>query len=74
MNNWSLIVRELRAAGLKLSEIASLIGRSPAAVCDIEQGRTSAPNGEAAIKLSELHAARCKSRPQPGTSRKCAGG
>jgi transcriptional regulator with XRE-family HTH domain len=44
---------------MTLKEIGDLIGLSPSAVSDIEQGRSSAPGGEAALKLDSLHRLKC---------------
>jgi len=44
---------------MTLAEIGSLCGLSPSAISDIEQGRSSAPRGDAALKLDELHRLKC---------------
>jgi transcriptional regulator with XRE-family HTH domain len=66
MKTWSSRISELRGLGMKLKEIGAEIGLSPSSVCDLEQGRSKSPTGEAALKLDELHALRC-SRSQSGT-------
>jgi transcriptional regulator with XRE-family HTH domain len=56
---------------MTLSEIGSKIGLAPSSVSDIEQGRTLAPTGEAALKLDSLHRSSV-STPCNATSRKRA--
>ena len=58
MVTWSDRIKALRATGLKLAEIGELVGLAPSSVSDIEQGRTSVPGGDAALKLDELYRAR----------------
>lgn len=56
---WASRISELRSTGMTLAEIGDLIGLAASSVSDIEQGRTSAPSGDAAIKLHSLHRERC---------------
>lgn len=44
---------------MTLAEIGEMVGLAPSSVSDIEQRRTVAPNGEAALKLDSLHRLRC---------------
>jgi transcriptional regulator with XRE-family HTH domain len=46
-------------AGLKQSEIGSLCGMATSTVSDIANGRIKEPGGDAALKLHDLHIARC---------------
>lgn len=57
MVTWSARIKALRASGMKLAEIGEQIGLAPSSVSDIEQGRTEAPSGDAALKLHELYCA-----------------
>jgi transcriptional regulator with XRE-family HTH domain len=67
MATWQSRISDLRKKprpGLTLKAIAELIGMSESGVCDIEQGRSKSPRGDAAILLIQLHEARC-SRSKP---------
>lgn len=57
---WGSIITDLRGkSGMTLAEIGTAVGLSQSAVSDIEQGRTSEPRGEAALRLYSLHRERC---------------
>lgn len=44
---------------MTLAEIGAEVGLSTSSVCDIANRRTESPRGDAAMKLHELHLARC---------------
>jgi len=46
---------------MTLAEIGNEIGLATSSVGDIANGRTESPRGDAAMRLYELHATRCKS-------------
>lgn len=54
MNIWIEKIRAARRAGATLEEIGRAVGLSVGAVSDIEQGRTKAPRGMAAVRLAGL--------------------
>ena len=47
---------------MTLAEIGEHIGLSTMAVCDLGNGHTKSPRGDAALKLHALHAERCARR------------
>lgn len=55
MSTWAQRVRDLQAAGMKLSEIGEAIGLATSTIGDLANGRIKAPGGDAAVKLMELH-------------------
>lgn len=59
MSTWSKRIRDLQAAGLKLSEIGEKIGMSTSGVGDIANDRTDSPRGDAALALDKLHREIC---------------
>ena len=61
MNAWAKRIRDLQAAGLKLSEIGEKIGMSTSGVGDIANKRTKSPHGDAALLLDKLHRELCPS-------------
>jgi transcriptional regulator with XRE-family HTH domain len=60
MDTWASRIVDLRSTGLTLAEIGAECGLSPSGVSDIEQGRTSEPRGDAAVKLHEMHKKLCR--------------
>ena len=63
MKTWAERIRDLQAAGMTLSAIGEAIELTTGAVGDIASGRTESPRGNAALKLDQLHRARCESQP-----------
>ena len=45
---------------MTLAEIGEAIGMATSSVSDIANGHTKEPGGNAALKLHELHRARCR--------------
>ena len=64
---WASRISDLRSTGMTLSEIGELIGLAASSVSDIEQGRTAAPSGDAAVKLHVLHGSTCSETAVPST-------
>ena len=64
MISWSERIKELRAAGLTLAEIGERTGLAASTVSDLEQGRSSSPRGDAALRLDKLHKEICSSPQQ----------
>ena len=62
MLTWKTRIDDLRACGMTLAEIGEHIGLSTMAVCDLGNGHTKSPRGDAALKLHALHAERCAKR------------
>lgn len=65
MLTWASRIADLRATGLTLSQIAGRVGVHPSTIGDIASGRTTAPMGDAAVKLHKLHQRRCAMRRRP---------
>jgi hypothetical protein len=59
MITWQDRIEDLRALGMTLAEIGSHAGIATSTVGDLATGRTAEPRGDAALKLHELHRARC---------------
>lgn len=55
---WASRIRELEARGWSLTAIAEHIGSSPQSVSDVKHERSKAPNGDAAVRLWQLHRSR----------------
>lgn len=55
---WAGRIKDLEALGWSLASIAERIGSSPQSVSDIKNGRSKAPNGDAAVELYKLHRSR----------------
>lgn len=52
--NWASRITDLEALGWTLTAVSERIGLSLQGVSDIKQGRTKAPNGDAAVALHAL--------------------
>ena len=63
MITWNHRIRALRRSGLTLAQIGDRVGLTAAAVCDIEQKRTKAPRGDAALALDALFRSRITDNP-----------
>lgn len=55
MDDWSLRITALEAAGWSLVDIAKEVGLSTSAVSDIKRGASKAPRGMAAVRLHALY-------------------
>lgn len=52
---WQQMVMDLRNHGMKLREIAAVLGVGAGAVHDIGSGRTAEPKYDAGVALAKLH-------------------
>ena len=57
---WQQRVNELIDSGLRLTDLADLVGIKPQGLHDIKSGKTGEPKGFVAVKLYKLHLRRCK--------------
>lgn len=57
---WQQRVNELIDGGLRLTDLAAMIGIKPQGLCDIRSGKTSEPKGFVAVRLYRLHLRRCR--------------
>jgi len=57
---WQQRVNELIDSGLRLTDLADLVGIKPQGLCDLKSGKNSEPKGFVAVKLYKLHLRRCK--------------
>jgi len=57
---WQQRVNELIDSGLRLTDLAAMIGIKPQGLCDLKSGKNSEPKGFVAVKLYKLHLRRCK--------------
>lgn len=66
MNKWGRMVSDLREWGMTLAEIGQAVGLAASSVSDIQQERTQTPNGDAAVRIHELHKKRARNARRAG--------
>lgn len=58
MINWQTLISDLEALGWTRSMLAAHCGLAYSTLCDIANGRSDEPRGNAAVRLSDLARAR----------------
>lgn len=67
MIDWQKLIQELEALGWTRQELADHSGISYSTLCDLANGRSAEPRGNAAVRLNDLHRAK-----QPPGAATCA--